>query len=181
MPRRRARRRHRRPRRSRSPRGGGSPRCGRRRFRFHVGDGDCREQQRDADAVVQAALDVEALADPRRDTRLGHDCLTERGVGRRQDDREDERLLDGQLAEEAPRRARRARSSAAARSRADAPGPRPRDGAAGDRSARRRRTGRARASPRPAVARSRSSSRGRFRRGPRARPADRPRRTPSLA
>ena len=72
---------------------------------FDVGDRDRGEQQRHADAVVEAALDVEALADPLRHARLGHDRLPERGVGRRQHDREDHRLLDGQLAE-APRQPR---------------------------------------------------------------------------
>ena len=37
-------------------------------------------------------LDVQPLPDPRREPRIGHDRLAERGVGRRQDDRENEDL-----------------------------------------------------------------------------------------
>ena len=58
-----------------------------RDLRLDVGHRDGREQQRDADAVVEPALDVESLADPPRDARLGDDRLPERGVGRRQHDR----------------------------------------------------------------------------------------------
>ena len=47
---------------------------------------DGGEQQRHADAVVEAALDVERLADPLRHARLGDDRLAQRGVGRRQHD-----------------------------------------------------------------------------------------------
>ena len=44
-------------------------RCGARRHRAFVplGDRERDEEQRHADAVVEAALDVEALPDPRRD------------------------------------------------------------------------------------------------------------------
>ena len=69
-----------------------------------VGERDSREQQRHADPVVQAALDVQALADPRRDPRLGDDRLPERCVGRRQHDPEDHGLLDRQRAEDRRRR-----------------------------------------------------------------------------
>ena len=65
-----------------------------------VGDRDRREQQGDADPVVEAALDVEALADALRHARLGDHGLPERRVGRRQHDREDHRLPNGQLAED---------------------------------------------------------------------------------
>ena len=67
-----------------------------RDLRFDVGHGHGREQQRHADSVVEPALDVEPLADPARDARLGDDRLPERGVGRRQHDRQDQGLLDGQ-------------------------------------------------------------------------------------
>ena len=67
--------------------------------RFHVGERNRGEQERDADAVVQPALDIQPLPDPRRHARLDHDRLPERRVGRSQDDRENHRLLDGQLPE----------------------------------------------------------------------------------
>ena len=69
-----------------------------------VGHRDRREQQRHADPVVEPALDVQPLADPRRDARLGDDRLPERGVGRREHHRQDHRLLDGQRAEDRRRR-----------------------------------------------------------------------------
>jgi len=59
-----------------------------------------REEQRHADPVVETALDVQALADPTRDPRLGDDRLPESGVGRRQDDPDDGGLPEGQLAED---------------------------------------------------------------------------------
>ena len=54
-------------------------------MRLDVRGGNGREQQRHADPVVEPALDVQALADPARDARLGDDRLAEGGVGRRQD------------------------------------------------------------------------------------------------
>ena len=47
---------------------------------------------------------VEPLADPPRDARLGDNRLPQRGVGRRQHDRQDDRLFDGQLVEGHSRR-----------------------------------------------------------------------------
>ena len=56
--------------------------------------GECKrdEEERDADSVVEAALDVEPLSDPRRDPLVGDDRLAERRVGAREHDREHERL-----------------------------------------------------------------------------------------
>ena len=153
-----------------------------RDLRFHVGHRHSGEQQRYADSVVEPALDVEPLADPPGDARLGDDRLPECGVGRRQHDRQDQGLFDGQLVEDDSGR------DGAERDRQRQPDPeqahrhrRPRDEAAGDRCARRRRTARAPASPPPAFARSRSSFRGRSRRAPRVPPAARPPRRPSPA
>ncbi len=151
-------------------------------LRFHVGHRDGREQQRDADAVVEPALHVESLADPPRDARLGHDRLPERGVGRREDHGQDDGFLEAQLTEDPHRRERAERDGQrqsdpeqANRHR------RPRGAGARDRSATRRRTARAPASPPRASAPSSSSSRCRSRRAPRARPAARPPRTRSPA
>ena len=77
-----------------------------RDVRFDIGGGDGGEQERHADPVVEPALDVQALADPARDARIGDDRLAERGVGRRQDDPDDGRLPEGQLAEDRRRRER---------------------------------------------------------------------------
>ena len=68
--------------------------CGVRRHLAVVplGDGERDEEERDADAVVEAALDVEPLPDPRRNPLVGDDRLTERRVGAGQHDREHERL-----------------------------------------------------------------------------------------
>ena len=93
-------------------------------LRFHVGRRDGREQQRDADAVVEPALHVESLADPPRDARLGHDRLPERGIGRRQDHGQDDGFLDGQLTEDPSRRERAERDGQRQPDRrADAPAP----------------------------------------------------------
>jgi hypothetical protein len=75
-----------------------------RDVRFHVGHRHGGEQQRDADPVVQAALDVQSLADSWRDARLGDDCLPECSVGGRQHDRQDDGLCDGDLPEDHSRR-----------------------------------------------------------------------------
>ena len=75
-----------------------------RDLRFHVGHRHGREQQRHADPVVEPALDVEPLADPAGDARLGDDRLPQRGVGRRQHDRQDHCLLDAQPVEDDGRR-----------------------------------------------------------------------------
>ena len=56
------------------------------------GEGERDEEERDADSVVQAALDVEPLPDPRRDPLVGDDRLAERRVGAGEHDREHERL-----------------------------------------------------------------------------------------
>ena len=117
-----------------------------------VGDRDGREQQRHADPVVEPALDVEPLADPLRHARLGDDRLPQRGVGRRQHDRQDHGLLDAS----ARRRSRPPprRPSAIV---SGSPMPSSRTGTSTvaaqlhrDRCARRRRTAPAPASPRPA-------------------------------
>ena len=65
-----------------------------------VGDGDGREQQRDADPVVEPALEVEPLADRLRDALVADDGLAERRVGRREHDAEDHRLPDREHAED---------------------------------------------------------------------------------
>ena len=133
--------------------------------RLDIGRRYGREQERHADPVVEPALDVQALADPSRDARLGDDRLAERGVGRRQDDREDHGLARESTGRRSPPLRRlRGRSSVAGRCPADGPAPRSRAAAARSRCARRRRTGRAPASPRPALARSSSCSRCRFHR-----------------
>ena len=49
-------------------------------------------EKRHADPVVKATLDVQALPDPHRETGVGDDGLAEGGIGRREDDRKDERL-----------------------------------------------------------------------------------------
>jgi hypothetical protein len=64
-----------------------------------VGDRHRGEQERDADPVVEPALDVEPLADPARDAGFGDDRLAERGIRRGQDDGQDDRLLDRELVE----------------------------------------------------------------------------------
>ena len=56
-------------------------------------------EQRHADAVIEPAFDVQPLTDPRREPRFGDDRLAERGVRRREHDRQDQRLLDAQPAE----------------------------------------------------------------------------------
>ena len=57
-----------------------------------LGHGERDREQRDAQAVVEPALDVQALADPRRQACVGDDGLPERGVGRGEHDREHDRL-----------------------------------------------------------------------------------------
>ena len=57
------------------------------------------QQQRHADPVVEAALDVEALPDPRRKPRLGHDGLPERSIRGREQDGEHDRLGGDQMRE----------------------------------------------------------------------------------
>ena len=49
-------------------------------------------EERHAEAVVQPALDVESLADARRQVWVRDDRLAERGVGRREDDGNDHRF-----------------------------------------------------------------------------------------
>ena len=61
------------------------------------------EEERDADPVVESALDVEALANADRKARHGHDRLAERRVGRREDDRDHERLRPAQRVQEGER------------------------------------------------------------------------------
>jgi hypothetical protein len=68
--------------------------------RLDIRQRDRGEQQRHADAVVQPAFDVEALADSRNDARIGDDCLSERGIRRRQDHADDHGLAEGQLIED---------------------------------------------------------------------------------
>ena len=50
------------------------------------------QQDRDADPVVQPALDVERLPHPLRKARVRHDRAAESGIGRREDHTEDQSL-----------------------------------------------------------------------------------------
>ena len=58
------------------------------------------EEERNAEAVVEPALDVEALPDPDWEARRRDDCLPESRVRRCEDDREDERLWPAEVTEE---------------------------------------------------------------------------------
>ena len=64
----------------------------RQRSLVPFGESERDEEERDADSVVEAALDVETLPDPRRDPLVGDDRLAERRVGAGEHDREHERL-----------------------------------------------------------------------------------------
>ena len=57
-----------------------------------LGDGEPDEQQGHADPVVEPRLDVQSLPDAGGKARIGDDGLTERGIGRGEDDREDQDL-----------------------------------------------------------------------------------------
>ena len=70
--------------------------------RAREGDGD--EDDGQGDAVVEAALDVEALADPDRDERVAHHRLAERGVGGREDRPQENRLPGLEARHDHPRR-----------------------------------------------------------------------------
>ena len=59
------------------------------------GDRQRDREDRHADAVVEPALDVEALTHQRGQGRQGHDGLAERGIGRSEDHGEDERFGPG--------------------------------------------------------------------------------------
>jgi hypothetical protein len=59
------------------------------------GDGERDEEERHADSVVEAALDVEALPYSRGNPLVGHNCLAKRGVGAGEHDGEHERLDQG--------------------------------------------------------------------------------------
>src|SRR3954453_1525682 len=59
-----------------------------------LGDRDRDEEDRDAEPVVEAALDVEALSDAGRDALIGDDRLAQRGVRAGEHDREHGRLRD---------------------------------------------------------------------------------------
>ena len=75
----------------------------RRRHRSHrprQRDGKRNEEERDANPVVQPALDVEALADAVGKARRRDDGLAERSVGRREDDREEQRLGPREITEQ---------------------------------------------------------------------------------
>ena len=65
---------------------------GRHLRRVGLGDADRDEEQRDADAVVEAALDVQPLTDAGGKTRVGDDRLPQRGVRAREDHRQHQRL-----------------------------------------------------------------------------------------
>ena len=59
---------------------------------FRLRNGQRNEEQRDANAVVEPAFDVQALADARREPLVGDDRLAQRRVGRGEDDRQHESL-----------------------------------------------------------------------------------------
>ena len=61
------------------------------------------EEERHAEAVVQTALDVEPLPDSHGKAPIGHDHLSQRGVGGRERDREHERLGPRELTEDGAR------------------------------------------------------------------------------
>ena len=83
------------------------------------GDRDGDQEKRHADAVVEPALDVQALTHARRDARVGDDRLSQRGIRRGEHDREQDRLDEHELPEQRIRpRGRPPRSLAAVRSRA---------------------------------------------------------------
>ena len=68
-----------------------------------LGDRQSDEEEWDADAVIEAGLDVEALTHPQRKAAQRDDGLTQRGVGWREDDREHERLRPREVAEKCDR------------------------------------------------------------------------------
>ena len=68
--------------------------------RFNVGERNGGEQEWNADPIVEPALDIQSLANPARDSRLGDDRLAKRRVRRRQDHRQDQRLAERQLIED---------------------------------------------------------------------------------
>ena len=69
----------------------------RRLARVSLRDRDCDREQWDAEAVVQPTLDVQPLADSRRDVLVGDHGLTERSVGRGEDHRQHERVSPGDV------------------------------------------------------------------------------------
>ena len=111
--------------RSRSARAPAEPRHRRRSPRLRLGDREHDPEQRHADPVVEAALDVQSLPDPARKPRQRHDRLAERRIGGRQDHREEE-CLRPRRARGSPRARGRSppRASGVARSRAAAVAPR---------------------------------------------------------
>ena len=66
---------------------------------FDLRRGERNQQQWHADPVVEAALDIEALADPRRKAWLGHDRFSERRIGWGEHDRQHDRLNHVELSE----------------------------------------------------------------------------------
>ena len=64
-----------------------------------LGNRDRDQEQRDADAVVEPALDIEALADARRNPGVGNDRLPERSVRRGEHDRKQHGLDERELSE----------------------------------------------------------------------------------
>ena len=68
--------------------------------RIDLREADRDEEERHADAVVQAALDVQTLPDQRGQAWVGDDRLPERGIGAREADGEEERLRPVQAGED---------------------------------------------------------------------------------
>ena len=58
------------------------------------------QEERHADAVVEAGLHVQALTDTDGEALGRHDDLTQRRVGRREDDRDEERLGPGEVGQQ---------------------------------------------------------------------------------
>ena len=78
---------------------------------LRLGDRERDQEERHADPVVQPALHVEALPDAHREPLERDDGLPERGVGGREDDREDERLRPAEVVEQDERDARSRRAA----------------------------------------------------------------------
>src|SRR4029453_9802645 len=64
-----------------------------------LGDRDRDQEQWDADAVVEPTLDIETLADARRDPGVGNDRLPKRSVRRGEHDRKQHGLDERELSE----------------------------------------------------------------------------------
>ena len=132
-----------------------------------LGRGGEGEHRRQRQAVVQARLQVERVANDARHARVGDDARGEHRVGRRQQRPDQQRLGPVQVGQRVARRARPAARSAASPARACATAGATPSAASPPRPRARRGTGSGSARRPPAPARSPSADRGR---APRARP-----------